>query len=94
MVAIVAKQTVGNALYGTFNKEAGDAFVARLGKIGLCAEILILIDKDEEMIFFEILRASTELNIKGATLQYSMFNRSLISGKLSWGNSTFFKQGN
>ena len=94
MVDIVANQSVGNALYGTFNKEAGDALVARLGKIGLCAETVILIDGEEEMILFEILRASTELNIEGATLQYSAFNRSLISGKLKWGNSIFFKQGN
>jgi uncharacterized protein YuzE len=79
----------GKELYGMLNVKKADALVELLNETDLEVEGIIGIDKEEKMILFEIMRASTELNMPGQTLLFSVFDRNFVMGKIKWGNSVF-----
>ena len=79
----------GKEIYGEFDTETADAFVARLNEANMEEEGTIEVTRYEKRILFEILRASTELNIPGNTLRFDIFERNFAVGKIKWGLKRF-----
>jgi len=79
----------GDELYGQLEIDKADALVDRLDALDLNAEETIEIDAKEKMILFEMMRAATEVNMKGQTLLFSVFDRNFVMGQVKWGKNVF-----